>query len=459
LKSNNKKLKIRLIVILGLLLFLPSVWVFITRMEGKNPEILLEFPSPYIGLSTEYSGRVSDPESGVRKIWIGLLKDGKEIILKDEKFPSLSFISGGAVKDVPITLKIDPRKLKIGDGKAVLRIAVWDYSWRNWWNGSQTYLEKELIIDTRPPEIDILTRTHNISQGGAGLVIYRVSETGSQSGVMVGKTFFPGHKGYFRDEAIHLSFIALDHLQDLQTEIHVKATDKAGNSARAGFPYYLKKRFFRKDRINLPDRFLNWKMPDFAVTGPGGGQISGIEKFLVVNKQLRKDNTSLFKDRTKETVSKMLWKGSFMRLPKSATRAKFADRRSYHYKGRVVDHQYHMGIDLASTAHSPIPAANNGKVVFADNNGIYGKTVVIDHGFGLFSLYSHLSRINVQVGDMLTKGNTLGLTGTTGLAGGDHLHFGMMVHSTFVNPLEWWDGTWIKNNIISKINDIQSEEK
>ena len=167
----------------------------------------------------------------------------------------------------------------------------------------------------------------------------------------------------------------------------------------------------------------------------------------------------IFKNLANKTTPKLFWQGVFTRLPKSATRAKFADRRSYHYQGRVVDHQYHMGIDLASTAHSPIPAANSGKVVFADSNGIYGKTVVLDHGFGLFSLYSHLSRINVKVGDMVTKGETLGLSGTTGLAGGDHLHFGMMVHDTFVNPLEWWDGTWIQHNIISKLEDIQDEEK
>jgi len=456
LKPKNKKVKIKLIIFLCLLLFLPSAWLLIMRMEGSKPAVLLELPSQYIGLSTEYKGSVSDPGSGVRKLWIGLLKDGKEVVLKEEEFSSQSFISGGSVNDIPIQMKIEPRKLGIGDGKAIIRIAAWDYSWRNWWHGNRTYLEHEVIIDTKPPEIDVLTKNHNISQGGAGLVIYRVSETDAKTGVVVGGNFFPGHSGYFKDGAVFMAFIALDHLQGTDTEIHVEAIDKAGNFVRAGFPYYLKKRSFKKDTISIPDQFLNWKMPEFDIADSRGRQLAGIEKFLAVNSTMRKENADLFASLTGKTGKNLYWKGSFLRLPKSATRSGFADRRSYRYKGKIVDHQYHMGIDLASTAHSSVPAANDGKVVFADVNGIYGKTVVLDHGFGLLSLYSHLSRIMVQKGEMVSKGNILGLTGTTGLAGGDHLHYGMMVQNVFINPLEWWDRSWIQNNITSKIQDIHN---
>jgi murein DD-endopeptidase MepM/ murein hydrolase activator NlpD len=115
-----------------------------------------------------------------------------------------------------------------------------------------------------------------------------------------------------------------------------------------------------------------------------------------------------------------------------------------------------MGVDLASLAHSPVPASNKGKVVLTESIGIYGKTVIIDHGFGLFSLYSHLSSISVNVGQIVLKGQNIGETGMTGLAGGDHLHFSMIVNKTFVNPIEWWDDIWIKNNISSKINELHS---
>jgi murein DD-endopeptidase MepM/ murein hydrolase activator NlpD len=81
--------------------------------------------------------------------------------------------------------------------------------------------------------------------------------------------------------------------------------------------------------------------------------------------------------------------------------------------------------------------------------------VVIDHGVGLFSMYSHLSQIDVTQGQSVAKGDIIGRTGTTGLAGGDHLHFGMMVNQTYVNPIEWWDPAWIKNNVTDKIAAVE----
>ena len=443
-----------LLVVIALGLILPAAWLLVHRMEGSQPEIAIDQASQFIGLETEYAGMIQDTDSGIRKVWIGLIKDGKEHVFQDETFPSLSFISGGSRKKVPLKLKINPRKLSIGDGKAVLRISARDYSWRNWFNGNQTYLEKECIIDTKPPEISVLTRVHNIRQGGAGLVIYRVSEKDSRSGVVVGDDFFPGYPGGFQDDTIYMAFIALGYQQDLNTRIVVRATDPAGNQSQSGFPYYLKKGRFREDQINISDRFLNWKMPEFQIKGPNNEELTGIQKFLAVNRRLREENTERFRSITDESTPNLLWQGTFSRLPGSANRAKFADHRTYRYQGRVVDHQYHMGVDLASTAHSPVPAANSGKVAFTGANGIYGKTVVIDHGFGLFSLYSHLSQIQVKTGDMLQKNEILGLSGTTGMAGGDHLHYGMLVHKTFVNPIEWWDQTWIEHNITSKIDDI-----
>ncbi|MCK5340049.1 MAG: M23 family metallopeptidase, partial [Desulfobulbaceae bacterium] len=143
-----------------------------------------------------------------------------------------------------------------------------------------------------------------------------------------------------------------------------------------------------------------------------------------------------------------LWDGRFSRLPRSSRRAGFADHRSYYYQGRKIDHQVHLGIDLASVRNAEVSAANSGKVAFAEYLGIYGNVVILDHGQGVFSLYSHLSQIKVAVGDMVDPNSVIGLTGTSGMAGGDHLHFGMLVNGVFVNPLEWWDSHWLKLNIL-----------
>jgi murein DD-endopeptidase MepM/ murein hydrolase activator NlpD len=457
-KRKNTRPRFFLFLLLSLMIILPVAWVLMLRLEGEKPSARIELSSPFIGVSQELSGTVTDQRSGVRKLWIGLLKDGKEVVLMEKDFPAGGFIRGGMVHEEPFKILIGPKLLGLTDGKAILRMTVWDYSWRGWLNGNRTYIEKEIVIDTQPPEVDILTLTHNVSQGGAGLVIFRVSEPGTKSGVVVGENFFPGHSGYFKDDDIFMAFFALNYDQGPGTQIFVKATDPAGNSARTGFPYYIKKKVFKKDVINLSDTFLNRNMPDFYTGNKQDSRMSMLEKFISVNSNLRQANTKKIKDQCKNTEKTLYWEGAFLRLPGSATRAGFADHRSYRYKGDVIDRQVHMGIDLASVSHSPVPAANRGKVIFTGAVGIYGKTIIIDHGFGLFSSYSHLSRIGVQKGQMVSKGDIIGRTGTTGLVGGDHLHFGMLVHNTFVSPLEWWDVSWIENNVLTRIKNIKSGE-
>ena len=456
MKTVKKIVKSRFILLVSVIVLLPVAWIVVGRLEGKKPSIFIDSPSQYIGKSQTLSGTVSDPQSGVRKIWIGLVKDGKETILFQEHLPTAGIISGGEKHEVSFNVKIEPESLGITDGKAILRMAVTDYSWRSWLRGNTTYLEKDVIIDTKPPGLDILTKIHNVSQGGTGLVIYRLSEPCLNSGVAVGENFFPGYTGYFKDKNIFMTFFALNYKQGPGTNIFVKATDFAGNKTRAGLPYYIKKRSFKKVVIKISDRFLNWKMPEFNIDVSPDSEKPMVDKFLKVNRELRNSNGRQLLEIVSETDKKLYWNGAFLRLPNSARKANFADHRNYTYKGHTIDQQVHMGIDLASIAHSAVPSSNNGKVAFTGYLGIYGKTVVIDHGFGLFSTYSHLSAIEVKLGQVISKGDVIGRTGSTGLAGGDHLHFGIMVHNTFVNPVEWWDAAWIKNNISTKIKTIKS---
>jgi murein DD-endopeptidase MepM/ murein hydrolase activator NlpD len=129
----------------------------------------------------------------------------------------------------------------------------------------------------------------------------------------------------------------------------------------------------------------------------------------------------------------------------------FADVRSYVYKGRKVDQQVHLGDDLAVTQLVPVIATNVGQVVCASDLGIYGNCIVLDHGYGLQSIYGHLSRIDVKPGQMVKKGQAMALSGSTGLAGGDHLHYSMQVDGVQINPVEWLDAHWIHDRILSKL--------
>ena len=393
---------------------------------------------------------VSDQKTGLRKVWAGILKDGKETVLYEKVFKRTSLFHGSDVKQMPIEITIEPKALGISDGPALFRLAVFDCSWRRWGHGNTSYIEKEITIDTIPPEIEVLSTHHNINQGGAALAVYRLNENCPQSGVKVGEDLYPGYTGYFDDPQLYLAFFALRHDQGVGTRLVLEAVDSAGNKATAGFQSHIRRKRFKTDLISLSDQFLNWKMPEFnsAIKDDQGGMLG---RFLKVNRDIRKANYESIKVIADKTDHTLHWQGAFLRLPRSANRATFAEKRTYQYNGRMVDHQTHMGIDLASIAKAPVPAANSGRVSFVGTLGIYGKMVVIDHGFGLASMYAHLSRITVEENQIVQKGTIIGNTGTTGMAGGDHLHFSVLVHHTFVNPIEWWDAQWIEHNITSKL--------
>ena len=451
--KKGSSLKPILVIIIALLVCIPVVWLAIIRIEGTAPALDVDLGSPFIGQSRSLTVTVDDAGSGIRKVWMGMVADGREVEILQRTFPSAGFFAGGKEKSVQVKATISPKDLGLADGKGVIRIVAWDYSLRKWGKGNQGVLEKEVQIDTRPPAVEMISRVHNVTQGGSGLALYRLSEACPRSGVSVGDRFYPGYAGYFKDKTIHMAFFALDYEQGKDTHIAVTAEDYAGNTATAGMVYHIKPRSFRKDAINLSDGFFNAKMPDFERYYPELAGGNRLDLFLKVNRELRRKDSETFHAATAQPEQELLWSGPFLRLPRSANRARFADHRTYFYNGKVIDRQVHMGIDLASTAHSPVPAANRGKVIFAAEEGIYGNTVVLDHGYGLFSLYAHLSQIDVADGQMVEKGDIIGKTGATGMAGGDHLHYGMMVHQTFVNPVEWWDASWIKNNITGKIAD------
>ena len=452
-ESRLKKLKTRLIILLLMTALGVSAWALSIRFEGETPEIkLLDCPK-FCGMNTPLTIQVSDKKTGLRKIWVGFRIKDKEAVFYEKKFSVDLWKGKSSDTNHIIKFALEPKKNFFPDGIGTLRISVWDQSWRNFFKGNNIYLEKNLIIDTDYPKIEIISRRHHFNQGGAGLVIYRVSEAHTVNGVKVGDTFFPGMTGLFNDPKVYATFLAVSHEQGPGTEIYIQAEDQAHNQGRAPFTYNIRKKQFKRDIIRITDRFLRKKMPEFKCASDVGGNLA--EQFLAVNQKERLANFQTIQSICQQSRNTMLWKNSFLRLPKSATRAGFGDRRTYHYQSKVIDHQVHLGIDLASTYHSPVPAANDGIIVHADRIGIFGRTVIIDHGFGLFSLYSHMNRFSVKSGDTVYKGDIIGHTGTTGLAGGDHLHFSVLIKGVFTNPLEWWDRNWIQYNITDKIESAR----
>ena len=449
--SQRRVWPARLVTLLLLLVFAPLAWFLSTRLEGEKPVVKLDPDVEVLGIDNAITLEMKDPKSGLREFSIVLEKDGKIYPVAEEKYDDIDLLKGSSRHDERVSLKIVPKAMGISEGDLIFRLKVRDASWRRWFNGNLSLIEKRVTVDTRSPEVTLLSDAHNIAPGGAGLAVYRLSEDCVKSGVQVGDRFFPGYLANSIDQWTHLAFFALDPSQTKETEMAVIATDRGGNTLRKRFPHYIRGRVFKKDRIILTNEFLSAMIPEFESQTGSLGAGSDIEKFLVINNKMRKEDYELLTHLYGRTEPVLRWEGAFLRMPNSAPKAGFADLREYVYNGKIIDHQVHLGVDLAATARYSVPAANSGKVIYCESVGIYGNTVVLDHGFGLFSLYAHLSEISVAKGEEVKKGAIIGKTGTTGLAGGDHLHFSMMVHDTFVTPVEWWDGDWIANNVSSKL--------
>ncbi|MBN2385263.1 M23 family metallopeptidase [bacterium] len=442
-----------ILIVFSIAIVVGLIWLLRPFMEGKNPQARFELSSELLGQKTDLHLHIQDADSGLGRVWVGLIKGEKEVVLFEKTYAAPGFSINGVPKNDSLELAIEPVKLGLGEGEATLTIKVCDVSWRHWAKGNCLFLEKEFIIDTTVPNVAVLTKQHHLNQGGSGLVMYQLSEPCLRHGVQVGESFFPGYQAPFADTGIYLAFFALGIDQDKTTNLQVQAVDHAGNLSWAPFPYRIKTKVFPSDTLKISQAFIDKKTPEFARDIDFSQKSTPLDRFLAVNRDLRQMNEQKIRELIAEPEKRFFWEGTFLRLPRAASRAQFADRRAYEYQGSVVDHQIHLGIDLASTARSPVPAANAGKITFTGWLGIYGQTVIIDHGFGLFSLYSHLSQIVAEQGAIIQKGNVIGYTGETGLAGGDHLHFAMLVHKSYVNPQEWWDSHWINDNITAKIDD------
>lgn len=302
--------------------------------------------------------------------------------------------------------------------------------------------------DNTPPMVAVLSTAHNIIRGGSGLVVYTVNKEVERSGVVAGNRFYPGYRQSGENYACLFPFPY--NAEPDRYVPRIVAVDKAGNERLAGINYHLIAKNFSSDRINLTESFLEKVSSEFRNLLPPPA--TPLEIFLKANGDVRRQNLKSINEHGRQTSPTPLWQGIFLRMPNAAPLGGFAQTRFYIYNGQQVDQQTHLGFDLASVIHAPVPAANNGKVVFAGDMGIYGQCVIIDHGLGLQTLYGHLSRLLVKAGDIVEKGEIIGNSGATGMAAGDHLHYGVVVGGEEVNPVEWWDASWIKNNITGKLD-------
>jgi|tagenome__1003787_1003787.scaffolds.fasta_scaffold20822499_2 murein DD-endopeptidase MepM/ murein hydrolase activator NlpD len=450
--------------------------LYVAAGRSAPPRLTIEKPDRVVGQSGAVEVTAEAPNARFTALTITLEQNGKSYPLY-----ALGNAPGASVTPVaagPGVTPLDRNRLHVSrpigkqavpqlvSGQARVVVTATRPSFLNLRQVTTT-ATKDFQVRLEPPRVAVLSTKHYVNHGGTEFVVYKATPPDVASGVRVGDVEYAGFPitgaGVAgADPSIKGAFFALLYDQPLNTPIAVFARDEAGNQAKATFVDNVFEKPFKKSRIEIDDRFMNKTVPDIVehspelkMSPPAQDSPEMLPAFLRVNGELRKINAEEIASFGAKSSPQRMWEGPFVQLGNSKVEASFADRRTYVYKGKEIDQQTHLGFDLAVTTHVGVAAANAGIVMNASWLGIYGNCVIVDHGMGVQSLYAHLMSFDVKVGDKVTRGQIVGRSDSTGLAGGDHLHFTMLVGGRMVNPVEWWDPHWIADRVERKLKEAQ----
>jgi murein DD-endopeptidase MepM/ murein hydrolase activator NlpD len=422
----------------GLVVLAVLVWMVLGRLDFDDPRVALKTPVEVVGAKTALTIEAGDLSSGLKEVKVTFSQGDQSKVVAERTFPP----GGGRGEPVEVPVTLAPQTLGFKEGKATLTVEARDRSWRNLFRGRTASLKQEVVIDLVPVSLTFQATSHLLHAGGTGTICYRLNKEVKESGVMVGDRFYRGFPNPKGTKGEYVVLFPVPQEGPAAFRVELVARPSLGNEVKQALSLKSKPRKWRHDNITLSDDFLRRVAERFQVANPG----DLLGTYLDVNRNMRRANHELFQKIAAQSNPQPLWSGAFRRFF-GKPMARFGDRRTYLYQNKAVDQQTHLGEDLASLVTSPVYAGNGGVVVYAEPLGIYGQTVILDHGLGVFSSYSHLSQIDAKVGDKVDKGTVLGRTGTTGLAFGDHLHFAINLQGEFVDPLEWWDPHWLKDQV------------
>jgi murein DD-endopeptidase MepM/ murein hydrolase activator NlpD len=405
---------------------------------GSKPTIDLPASVTTIGQATPVSIHVQD-KHGLNKVNAIFEQNGAQ-------YPAALQITGPD-RDSTINLVIGTKATpQLKDGKAKLVIEATSSGFGH----GTTRIERDVNIVTQAPTVSADSDQHYLYKGMADLATLNVTGAYSAAGVRVGDQTFrawpmPGGKpGLFSLYAFAWN------MPDGTTPV-VFASNGAGNDVTTPLTVIFPKKeqpVYTKHEIQVTDQFMNKVIGELDPNGKG----DPVARFVKINSEMRKANNKTLSDLRLKTADHWLFSQAFQRQPHSQAEATFADMRTYIYHGQKIDEQTHLGYDLAVTQHVGVEASNDGRIVWAAPLGIYGNCIVVDHGYGLQTIYGHMSRIDVHEGDMVKKGQIMGLSGMTGMAGGDHIHFAMQLDGIQIDPKEWWDPHWIQDHIARRVD-------
>ena len=449
-RKNNKAKKI-LIYLVIILIIASGAFVFLSPIFEKN--------SPKISLNDDIFWNLKSPlkinfsdDTEIKSYSVTYIDDKNEIKLDTKVLDS----SKGS-----IDLNILAPKLErtYQPQNVLLKVEVFDTSKWNFFRGNKLTKEIKVKVDRKRPIANIINNSYLIRQGGSAVVIVEVKDENLKDLYIS----FNNEERFelipFYKENFYMAIIAWPINIETFKRVNLVATDKAKNKTVTKVPLYIKNLKVKIDKLKISDNFINKVSKNVLSKSGYDLPTSQAEIFVKENRDLRARNVKKIKDETRKNmnmdfVSKFNLK-VFKQLRGSKEFAGFGERRHYLYKGNKIDEAWHLGMDWASIKKAKIYTANDGKVIFKDYLGIYGNSLIIDHNYGVASLYAHTSRSNVELNDKVNAGKQIANTGSTGAVFGDHLHFGVLVQGIEVNPTEWMDRYWLRENIIKIINQAK----
>ncbi len=410
-----------------------------------KPDISLPNAPDAIGQATPVMVQVAAPH-GVRHVAAYLEQEGQRYTVFEQNNPSTRIRWKRHQPAMTTTMNVGAKSTpQLKDGKAQFIVEATSNDFR----AQSSRVAREVTVVTRAPQVSVDSDQHYLYLGMADLVTFNVTGYHTEAGVSVaGRNFrawpMPGGKpGMF-------SIFAVPWDTPAGSDPVVYASAPGGNRATGTMAYSFPKKEqpkYRSRDLPLDDKFLQKVTAELDPNGSG----DLVTRFLKINGEMRRANNKTLSDLRLETEPRFLWSQPFQQQPNSKVESNFADVRNYIYQGKKIDQQTHLGFDLSVTQHVGVQASNDGKVVWAAPLGIYGNCIVVDHGYGLQTIYGHLSEIAVKKGDMVKRGQVMGKSGMTGLAGGDHIHFSMQLDGVQIDPREWWDSHWIKDHVSKRV--------
>lgn len=367
---------------------------------------------------------------------------------------------------------------QLDEGSAVLEIKAFDRSF--WSNGSEMRLP--IKVDYRKPKIEVLSSQHNAYVGGSQLVFYRAfDESLALSGVKVGGKIFEGFKASgidpsITDQEIYVSIYAIENGEyPKNSPIKLIAIDSVGNTSTSSFYHKESVRRSQTTRIEVGDRFMResvaqlfsqnqriiqrlWEEStgeELTLDSRKGSDERLLEQFRLVNETLRRYNDDQIRSLLVDKYRfERYWQGKFI-IPAGSVYHVFGQHLKYTFANKEIGTTNLPGYELRAAVGTPVRAANSGVVIFSDNLGIYGRTLAIDHGLGIVSIYSKLNSVSVAEGDRIVKDQQIAVVGDTGFSPYSHLYFELRVQGVPVDPNEFFDAGWVAGHIEGKIINLK----